>query len=154
MREGTAQRTYPSGGALYPIETYLVVSKEGGVGPGVFHYNPTDHALERLWDLPANIEAEDLVTRPDERLHASALVVLTSLWERSAGKYGDFAYVLALLEAGHVSQNLLLAATALGLGTRPIAAFDEPALETLLDLDAMREQVVQTIILAKPNARV
>jgi len=150
MRAGRAQRTYPSGGALYPIEAYLVVSKESGIGPGVYHYNPTLHALERLWEVPAHIEAEDLVLRPDERLHASGLVVLTGVWGRSAAKYGDFAYVLALLEAGHISQNLLLTATALGLSTRPLAAFDSPAIETLLDLDPAHEQVVLTILLAKP----
>jgi len=72
------------------------------------------------------------------------------VWGRSAAKYGDFAYVLALLEAGHISQNLLLAATALGLSTRPLAAFDAPAIETLLDLDPAHEQVVLTILLAKP----
>jgi SagB-type dehydrogenase family enzyme len=96
MRRGaSSHRNYPSGGALYPIETYLVATLIEGVSPGVFHYHPTDHVLERLWGLPPQFELTRIVSKPST-LAPTALVVFTSVWERSAAKYGDFAYGLSL----------------------------------------------------------
>lgn len=41
-------RTAPSAGALYPIETYLVVNNVEGIPQGVYHYAIRRHALEEL----------------------------------------------------------------------------------------------------------
>lgn len=142
-------RNYPSGGALYPIEAYLIAPDIGDANPGVFHYDPHSHALERLLDFPQGVELADLADAPDE-LAVSALLVLTSVWDRQARKYGDFAYVLALIEAGHISQNVLLAATALGLAARQTMGFKEGLIVPLLDLDERSEQIVEGIVLAKP----
>ncbi|MBY0293952.1 SagB/ThcOx family dehydrogenase [Patescibacteria group bacterium] len=147
-RSGGIKRNYPSGGALYPVETYLLLPHSDELKAGVYHYNPTDHALERLWDIPHDVDVMRLVNGPEEFI-MSGLLLFTNVWRRSSIKYGDFAYVLALLEAGHMSENILLVGTALDFHTRPIEGYNDKVLNELLDLDPEKEQVVQTIILGK-----
>ena len=151
-RESGVSRNYPSGGALYPIETYLIAESIEGIESGVFHYNPTAHTLERLWSLPKDFAMTNVLPNP-EGLSSSALIVFTSVWQRSSAKYGDLAYQHALLEAGHMSENILLLAAALGLDARPMAGFIDARIIELLDLDADNEQPVHTILLSKENGR-
>jgi SagB-type dehydrogenase family enzyme len=146
--EKTVSRNYPSGGALYPIETYLISIALESQKPGVFHYNPTKHALERLWDVPPDLDMKELAKHP-ESLPVSNLLVFTSVWKRSSAKYGDFTYGVALLEAGHMSENILLMGTALGLKLRPYAGFDDARIAELLDLDELEEQTVHTVTICK-----
>lgn len=141
-------RNYPSGGVLFPIETYLISTALEGERAGVFHYNPTLHALERLIDLPNNFTLNEIAKKPDSLL-LSTLIVFTSVWQRSSAKYGDLTYVHALLEAGHMSQNILLVATALSLNARPYAGFDDSVIAQLLDLNELEEQSVHSITLCK-----
>jgi len=145
-REGSHKRNYPSGGALYPIETYLIGNSIEGSRPAAFHYNPTAHALEKLWDLPSDLNLKDLAPKPDT-LHFSAIIVFTAVWKRSSAKYGDLAYTHGLLEAGHMSENILLVATALSLNTRPMAGFNDGLIATILDLPEL-EQSVHSIVLS------
>lgn len=142
------KRNYPSGGELYPIETYLVASEIEGQSSGAFHYNPTVHALERLWDLPQNFALKDLAKNPDW-LMPSALILFTSVWKRSSAKYGELAYQHALLEAGHMSENILLAGEALHLEVRPYAGFDDAHVAQILDLDEENEQTVHSVVVSK-----
>lgn len=146
--EGTTRRRYPSGGGLYPIETYLISTALESQTPAAFHYDPTAHALERLWELPADFNIKTIGKRP-ERLQFSNMIVFTSVWHRSAAKYGDLAYQHALLEAGHMSENVLLVAGALGLVVRPYAGFDDILTIRLLDLDEESEQPVHAVVVCK-----
>lgn len=148
IHEDTMRRQYPSGGALYPIETYLISTQLEGAAPGVFHYHPTAHALERLWALPSGFYLKDIISKQDT-LNPSALIVFTSVWNRSSAKYGDLSYLHALLEAGHMSENVLLLSTALDLETRPYAGFDDQRITELLDIDLELEEPVHTITLSK-----
>lgn len=140
------RRRYPSGGALYPIETYIIGKAIEGYPSGVFHYNPKAHALEFLWETPALFKMSDVVRSPDTAL-APLLIVFTGVWSRSSSKYGDLAYSHGLIEAGHMAQNVLLVATSLSMGTRPIAGYDDKTLTELLDLDEQIEQPVYSIFL-------
>lgn len=144
------RRMYPSGGGLYPVETYLIATQTDGLTPGVFHYNPTIHALTRLCALPREFDMKRLVYKPDF-LNPSALIVFTGVWKRSSAKYGDLSYLHAVLEAGHMSENVLLVATALDLETRPYAGFDDELIARILDLDEESEQPVHAITLSKSS---
>lgn len=139
------RRPYPSGGALYPIETYFI----GNIGAGahVYHYDPEEHALDDLWELPADRGIIDIV--PGSELSAPACVVFTAQWRRNGVKYGDFGYYLGMLEAGHAAQNILLASTALGVAARAIGGFDDATLTELLDLDVRIEQPVYVLLIGK-----
>lgn len=151
MRDKT-RRNYPSGGALYPIETYLIGTVLEKYPSGVFHYNPTVHALEFLWETPPSFIMSDVIRATNVSL-TPILIVFTGVWNRSSIKYGDLAYSHGLIEAGHMAENILLAATAMSMGTRPIAGCDDRTLTTLLDLDERVEQPVYSILLCPPSKK-
>ncbi len=151
-RGNSLSRPYPSGGALYPIETYLLSAALESQPPAAFHYDPTNHTLARLWELPASFDIKTLAKHPDG-LHLSSLLVFTSVWQRSSAKYGDLAYQHALLEAGHMSENILLVGCALDLQVRPYAGFSDTLIAQHLDLDEEREQTVHTITICKGEAK-
>ena len=141
------RRPYPSGGAKYPIETYLIARGIDSLPRGVFHYAPKNHSLEHLWDIPAETRIFGGSAKDGWAEHAPVIVVFTALWERSYVKYGDFSYLLTCLEAGHMAQNILLTAGTLGIGACPMAGFNDSAVGALLDIDSSREQAVHSVIL-------
>ena len=145
-RQGSGRRQYPSGGALYPIETYILTNTFGE--NTIFHYNPTTHSLEKLLDISPQFDTKKLARHPEDQLF-STMIIFTSVWARSSAKYGDLSFLHALLEAGHMSQNILLTATALGLQSRPYAGFDDEEISKLLDLRTEREQIVHTVLLSR-----
>ena len=138
------KKAHPSGGSLHPLEAYLVVQRVDGVAPGLYHYHVTTHALEPV----ATLEPDALrnfamrsVAGQDFFADAHALLILTARFERTFWKYRSHpkAYRAIVLEAGHVSQNLYLTATELGLGAFVTAAINEVDIEQALGLDALRE---------------
>lgn len=48
VEEGYEFRTAPSAGALYPVETYVVVNNVAEVEKGLYHYAVKSHQLEQL----------------------------------------------------------------------------------------------------------
>jgi SagB-type dehydrogenase family enzyme len=120
-----AGRTYPSGGALYPIEVLVYPLRVDAV-PGGFHlYQPLPHRLVSV--APAQTTDRLAGWLPNHPIaEAGLLLCLGVNFSRpSLGKYGERAYRLALLEAGHVAQNILLVSAALGLAALPICAYDD-----------------------------
>lgn len=132
-------RSAPSGGALYPLELYVVVLRVDGVEPALYHYDPLRDCLERLGG-ESSAAALDAVSPYGELLRSSAaFVAITAMFWRSRFKYGARAYRFALLEAGHVAQNMLLASTVLGLAAVPIGGFFDRDVDALLGLDGLYE---------------
>ncbi|HOQ99842.1 MAG TPA: SagB/ThcOx family dehydrogenase [Anaerolineae bacterium] len=122
-------RTAPSAGALYPLEVYVATAA------GAYHYLPGGHALEQVvpGDLRPDLWRAALHQEPVRQ--AAAVFVVAGVYERTAAKYGvERAPRYVHLEAGHAAQNLLLEATTLGLGTVPIGAFDDLAVQLALGL--------------------
>lgn len=143
------RRTYPSGGALFPIETYLIANAIGQLPRALFHYVPSTHTLEQLWELPKVTKVFSEFRHAEWAEKAPAIFVLTGVWRRSHDSYGDFGYLLSILEAGHIAQNLLLCATALNLASCPLAGFNDNEVQKLLDIDEESEQAVYTMAIGK-----
>ncbi len=127
------RRPYPSGGAFYPIEIYLLALEVDVLARGVYHYRPDTHALESLWDIDESVTPQTIAPQASER--ASAFLALTATCEKSRRKYNDFAYALALFEAGHIMQNMQLVAAALALNARPLGGFNDETVRHALTLD-------------------
>lgn len=146
------RRAVPSGGGLYPLEIYALVLATEGLEPGVYHFEVFDRVLEQLpsHDLAAQVRTcfldDDLATG------AAIMIVLTAILRRLRHKYGDMAYRLALVEAGHVAQNVCLVATGLGLGVCPLAGYVDDALNDLLGLDGVDETVVYAVAVGPREA--
>jgi SagB-type dehydrogenase family enzyme len=150
VRQGYGLRTAPSAGALYPVETYVVVNAVEGIEPGVYHYAVENHELEQLktGDFRARVARAAL----DQGVAAQADVVFvwTGVFGRSKWKYKQRAYRYVYLDAGHIAENLALAAVALGLGSCQIAAlYDEEANE-LLGVDGVEESTIYMTTVGRP----
>jgi SagB-type dehydrogenase family enzyme len=140
-----AFRAAPSAGALYPIELYPVVHNVSGLAPGVYHYAVQEHALERLkkGDFRGRVTQAGLHQRFLGQ--ASVCFILSAVFQRTRWKYRERAYRYVLLEAGHVGQNLYLAATSMGLGACAVGAFLDNQLNELLGLDVGLEAVLYVV---------
>ncbi len=149
--KGYEFRTAPSAGALYPVETYVAVNDVMGVAPGVYHYSVKHHALELI--RKGHLGEEVARAALDQGMCASAPVVLmwTAMFERSRWKYGERAYRYVYLDAGHMAQNLALAAVSLGLGTCQIAATYDDEVNELLGVDGEEESVLYMTVVGRPK---
>ncbi len=124
-------RTAPSAGALYPLEVYLLTASV------VYHYEPQLHQLVVVGQDDVRAALYEAALQQEPVRKAPAVFVLTAVYARTAQKYGEERsprYVH--LEAGHAAQNLLLQATALGLGAVPIGAFHDLQVQKALGLAA------------------
>jgi len=144
--EGRPFRSVPSGGALYPLELYVLACAVEGVAGGVYHFDPLRRVLELLGELDRARLADALIFQ--ELLDGcAAVVVVTAMFWRTRFKYGLRGYRFALLEAGHLAQNLLLVATALGLSSAPVGGFYDRRLDELLGVDGVNESSLYTLFL-------
>jgi len=155
-------RAAPAAGALYPIETYVVVNRVDDLKPGLYHYRVAgldilerpiaegSHALEllRLGDLGLEIAAAAL-DQPMCR-KAAAVLLWTAVFARSEWKYRDRAHRYVYLDTGHIAAQLSLAAVAQGLGSCPVGAFYDEEANALLDVDGENESVIYMTAVGRP----
>jgi len=135
-------RTAPSAGALYPVETYLSVQNVETIDAGLFHFQPADFSLERLsTESTGNRIAEAALGQPFLE-KSGAVFIWSAILRRNFSKYGHRGMRYICMDAGHICQNMLMAAEALGLGACPVAAFYDDELNALLDLDGTEESVI------------
>lgn len=129
-------RAAPSGGGRYPLETFLVIQGVNGLESGLYRYLPPEHQV-LLVRKEAAIGASLRRACYDNDTVGTAPV--TVIWaavpERTEWKYGCIAHKMVALEAGHVCQNLYLAAEAIGAGTCAMLSYHQPALDALLGIN-------------------
>jgi SagB-type dehydrogenase family enzyme len=139
---GFELRTAPSAGALYPIETYIVINNVENISQGVYHYNIRNHLLEEIktGDFRTTISKAAL----DQIMcyHAAAVFIWTAIFNRSKCKYGERAYRYIYLDAGHIAENLALSASSLKLGSCQIAALYDDEVNKLIDIDGIKESTI------------
>jgi SagB-type dehydrogenase family enzyme len=131
-------RAVPSGGALYPLELYLAAQRVESLEPALYQNQPLRAALERIRPL-GDDELAGLTPYDELLVPSAAVAMITAVFWRSRFKYGSRAYRFALLEAGHLAQNFLLAATALELTTCPVGGFFDRRVDALLGVDGLYE---------------
>lgn len=140
-------RAVPSGGALYPLNIYVYASRVRSAEPGLYHFDPEERNLDVLWqrnDLPAIAR---FVFQPELVETAAAVLFVSATFLRSTFKYSDRGYRFALIEAGHVGQNVLLSAQALGLAAAPIGGYLDREVDRYLRLDGLNESVIYMLLL-------
>jgi SagB-type dehydrogenase family enzyme len=148
-------RAYPSSGALYAVEIYPLAFAVEGLEPAIYHYRAVDDVLEVV---KPGIDRGRIVSAmlPVERAMvagAAALICLTGVFPRHERKYGEGGYRMMVAEAGHVSQNLILVATALGLCARPFGGVFDALLNRELGLDEAEEQFLLAVLVGRPQGR-
>jgi SagB-type dehydrogenase family enzyme len=138
-RGGLDLRASPSSGALFPAEVYVAIRQVGGLEPGLYHYDPREHALTKL----SNAEPMD-----DALGHISsapATVAVSAVFARTGAKYGHRAYRYALADVGHLLENVRVAAAERGLEAALLSAFDDVAVAQTLSLDSSQEAPIAVI---------
>ena len=141
--QGHALRTVPSAGCRHALETYLAVFRVDGLARGVYRYLPVGHGLTRISD-PGDPEGRTARAALGQRFAGKGAVtfIWTTVPYRMEWRYGDAAYKVIAIDAGHVCQNLYLACEAIGAGTCAIAAYDQEKADRLAGVDGEEEFVI------------
>ena len=143
-------RTAPSAGALYPIETYLIANNVESLNPGIYHYAIQKHQLEILNEGLFGKDAAIAALGQRMAMDAPVVFVWTAIFQRSKWKYDQRAYRYIYLDAGHIAENLALAAVDLKLGSCQIGALYDDEINNLLGIDGTEESVIYMSVAGHP----
>jgi len=132
-------RAAPSAGALYPVETYVAVHQVEGLESGIWHLEVPDFELALIREGDVRRSLMDAGLFQSFLGTAWVVFIWTGILDRARWKYRERAIRYLFLDAGHICQNLMLAATALGLGSCPVGAFFDGEVEELLGVDGVAE---------------
>lgn len=144
-------RASPSAGATYPLELYVAAERVEGMEPGLYWYTADmDRTVPTGLEGPlaSTIAAAALGQAALER--AAAIIVVTAVFDRTTARYADRGITYVHMEVGHAAENLLLMATARGLGSVPIGAFHEDTMSAVLGLPADHEPLYLIALGRKP----
>jgi SagB-type dehydrogenase family enzyme len=134
-------RTVPSGGAMHPFETYLLINRVNGVRPGLYRYLALNHKLLKLYskgvDLPSKINE---ASNGQNFIGESAVVFIWTVRPyRTEYRYGEDSLKDILISVGHICQNLYLACESIGAGTCAIVAYNQKSLDSFVGVDGEDE---------------
>lgn len=121
------------------LEAYVLAFDVQEIFAGSYHYNPREHSLSQLRMEDQRARFADCLLADVEADAQAAVVCLTGLPARHRVAHGARGYRYALLDAGAASQNLVLAATALGLAASLETDFYDADLVSLLGLGGKGE---------------
>ena len=143
-------RTVPCGGARHEFECYLALRNVTGLEDGLYHYLPMKHQMEFLGPKE---DLEDFISRSlceqSWAVKANAVFYYSCVFYRAEWRYGIWAHAPILMDSGHVTENLYLAATSIGLGGCAIAAVAPPVANEAFGLDGAEETVFYAMPVGK-----
>lgn len=141
----------PSGGARNPYEAYALVRQVEGLAEGIYHYSASEHSLECHYEGPLPAFSE-LIGGQEWADTMPCLLMLCAHMDRTMWKYADAnAYRVVMIEAGHIGQNVMLAATQHGLTACPTAALRHSWIARLLGLSNPTHAPVYALTLGYPD---
>lgn len=141
----------PSGGARNPYEAYVYVQSVEGLEPGFYHYSASEPSLARVTEeLP---KLSELMGGQPWTDGMPCAIFLCAFLERSMWKYDDAnAYRVVLIEAGHIGQNIMLAATQHDLSACPTAALNHSAIQKAVGISNRATQwPIYALTLSHPD---
>jgi SagB-type dehydrogenase family enzyme len=144
-------RAAPSAGALYAGEIYVVAERVTGLEPGVYYYAPLSHALVPIRQAPGIDVVRSALERPGQVQGAPLVVLLTNVFGRYGWRYANRGYRYALIDTGHIGENLRLAARSAGLVDTALLRFHDERLSELLGIDGRLEAVCAVHAVGRPG---
>jgi len=138
------RRAAASGGALYPLDIYVLIGESGveKMEAGVYHYSPNEHSVSPMAKRDRRRDIASASLSQMWMAKAPVIFVITAEYKRITGKYGERGIRYALIEVGHVGQNLFLQAEALGLGAGIVGAFNDSEVSKVAGLPAEHEPLL------------
>lgn len=144
--ERQEKRVVPSAGHRYPLEIYVLLFRDTvDLQAGIYHYGVKDHVLEPVRIAPFTTKEIDIFSAEVAAKDANGVVCISAIFKRTIEKYGSRGYRYILFEAGHVAQNMLLAATEKDVALTPIGGSSERSFEHVIGLNSSYEGVVYTL---------
>jgi len=143
-------RTVPSAGARHPFETYLIVNNIEGLEPGLYRYLPLEHKLLFEGEIQdAHIKLNAATINQKFVTMSSVVFVWTVIPYRTEWRYDGAAAKIIAIDAGHMCQNLYLAAEAIGAGMCAVASYDQDKMDAILGVDGSDEFTIYLASLGK-----
>ena len=102
---------------------------------GIYHYNVANHSLNLLQEGDFRSRLAQAALSQSFIYEAPLNIVICAVYERTTGTYGARGQRYVDIEVGHAGQNIYLQATALGLGTVAVGAFNDEQVRAALKLD-------------------
>jgi len=138
------RRAAPSGGALYPLDIYVLIGENGveKMEAGVYHYLPKEHSVLPISKGDRRKEIASASLGQMWMAKAPIIFIITAEYKRITWKYGERGIRYALIEVGHVGQNLFLQAEALGLGAGIVGAFNDLEVSKVAGLPSKHEPLL------------
>jgi oxazoline/thiazoline dehydrogenase len=145
----SSDRTYPSGGATYDLECYVTVRACRGLPPGIYHYEPLEHALSPVCDQPKLVikMLNEAYWASGRSVVPQVLITLASRFARLSWKYQGIAYALTLKNVGVLYEAMYLAATAMSLAPCALGAGNSATFSKATGLDPSAESSVGEFML-------
>jgi len=138
-------RTAPSAGGLFPLEVYVLAREVNELSDGIYHYNVREHSVEMMQAGSWFEEFDkDLISAPFV-VNANLIFFFSAIFNRTQKKYGPRGYRYILLEAGHVAQNLCLAAAEHNLGSLCMGGYYDTKLNHFFGFDDLNEGIVYSV---------
>ncbi len=136
-------RTVPSGGARHPFETYLLINKVEGIKPGIYRYIPVKHKLLFVRTGEGLVDEMNEICYNQKFVGNSAVVFIwATIPYRTEWRYSKVAHKDIAMEAGHICQNLYLAAESIGGGACAILGYDQASIDQFVGVDGKEEFVI------------
>ncbi|WP_394578516.1 SagB/ThcOx family dehydrogenase [Cytobacillus firmus] len=130
--------------------TYIAVYKVKGIEPGLYRYYPDDHGLEPLVPGMLREQFSHLLFGQSAPLTAVCSIFLVSnLYEYACQNPREGSLRGLFVEAGRYGHELLIAASALGLGGLPAPAIREKEAAELLPVKKTEETILYTLTLGE-----
>lgn len=151
VEEGyVTMRTVPSAGARHALETCLLVNRVEGLEPGLYRFLAIEHKLIQV-GLDAGLTGALTQACWGQQMVATSAV--TFMWVavayRMTWRYGQRGYRYMHLDAGHICQNLYLAAEPIRCGVCAIAAFSDEDMSRILGIDGQEQFVIYVATVGK-----
>ena len=143
-------RTVPSAGARHALETYLLINDVEGLEPGLYRYLALTHRLQQLDLEPTlNIRIAEACLGQQCIMRCGVVFLWVAVPYRMTWRYSERGYRELHKDAGHVCQNLYLAASAVGCGVCAIAAYDDDGMHSILGIDGVDQFLIYLATVGK-----
>lgn len=132
-------RTVPCGGARHEFECYMTIQNVEGLVDGYYHYLPMTHQIELLKEasvkefIGASLQGQLWANK------ANVVFYYSFVCYRAEWRYGIYAHRIVLVDAGHITENVYLASTSIGLGSCAIGAVNGKLCDEAFELDGQEE---------------
>jgi SagB-type dehydrogenase family enzyme len=120
---------------------YVAAERVSGLPSGLYYYGVQEHELARVRPGAFLTELGQALERPETIEGAAAAVLIGNVFRRYTWRYANRGYRYALIDSGHIGENLRLASFSAGLGELGPLRFEDDRLHRMLELDGREEAV-------------